>query len=842
MFAYTWIASGDHRISALRRHRRGRRKVRGTRGVGGGRGSARSVPTSRRPAVLFAMVLSVVAGSLSGQSISTEGATTPYRIFAAQTGQNQVTLAWDGVPGATEYRIYLATPDMAGPPPPTTRPTMTLGGASRLAYVQGVQRLSNGAYLLAMGAGRVLYQGKFNAVTPAAAAPISAPAAVQAQQTGAKEVTVSWSTVTGATAYMIGRGVGSSGLSMACHICPPVPEYVDTAAVPGQEHVYTVQAWFPSGVSARTVSSRVLVGATQVAAAPPPPGQPSAGATSAPATPTPPGTPQPTTDNVPPLVNQQVPAMEPATGPPVVGPTPGGAESLDSPPADTGSCVAARAEPTPTTADTLERVDPREARIDVRTTRNPDATLDTWAVVTTTNRGSVEYRQGKCLNLGVTGYPDLWDPVAAASGMTSAEVVAAWKEIGIVALAYRHVLSRQPTPEETRRDVAALKGGTTWRQLWRQLAHSEERDTRFGYRAAAPIPDPIQAQQAFGVAVAPWTTQQCYGAIGPRCDGIPDLVNVVNSRIQPYWFGAFRMPDDTEMAYVEIGVNVGSVLHDNACLKDKGGTACNGYSLIGDLIKTDLIWPATLEWNKAAWNLIDHRSWRARFGPYPTDPRLREREWYDDLRPARPRPTMMAPVISVLAWPGLTVTYTGGETLQSRALQAPAGTSLDATDVAYCQSGAFSSVGSFVGKAPWGICAAGTSATGTHAASTPTTSMPPTSTPTTSTPTSSCKLDYQRADNMWAAFGRPDGLLGVESITLAAGVQKVFVTDWKYEKQTNNGSTYYGSHLRIAQNASARPIRLQLIAWAGTETSWVRLEPNTTVQFRADLLAVQCEP
>ncbi len=95
---------------------------------------------------------------------------------------------------------------------------------------------------------------------------------------------------------------------------------------------------------------------------------------------------------------------------------------------------------------------------------------------------------------------------------------------------------------------------------------------------------------------------------------------------------------------------------------------------------------------------------------------------------------------------------------------------------------------------------------------------------------------------MWAAFGRPDGLLGIESITLAPGEHKVFITDWKYEKQRNDGTTYYGSHLRIATNASSRVVRLQLISGAGAVTSTVRLDPNTSKEFQADLRDVSCEP
>ncbi len=114
-----------------------------------------------------------------------------------------------------------------------------------------------------------------------------------------------------------------------------------------------------------------------------------------------------------------------------------------------------------------------------------------------------------------------------------------------------------------------------------------------------------------------------------------------------------------------------------------------------------------------------------------------------------------------------------------------------------------------------------------------------------------CKLDYQRADNMWAAFGRPDGPLGTETIALSPGQDRVFNTDWKYEKTHNDGSNYYGSHLRIATNSSAHTIRLQLrtttltglvvFVNTGSDTFWIRMEPGKSQQFQADLMEVFCE-
>jgi hypothetical protein len=131
-------------------------------------------------------------------------------------------------------------------------------------------------------------------------------------------------------------------------------------------------------------------------------------------------------------------------------------------------------------------------------------------------------------------------------------------------------------------------------------------------------------------------------------------------------------------------------------------------------------------------------------------------------------------------------------------------------------------------------------------------------TPVTGTATTpaaaSCKLDYQRADNMWAALGRPDGNLGVESISLPNGQAKVFVTDWAYEKQRNDGVNYYGSHLRVATNPGTGVVQLRLknpaLAMFGTlaataaaklgKPGWLILKPGDRAEFKDDLMEVHC--
>lgn len=106
-------------------------------------------------------------------------------------------------------------------------------------------------------------------------------------------------------------------------------------------------------------------------------------------------------------------------------------------------------------------------------------------------------------------------------------------------------------------------------------------------------------------------------------------------------------------------------------------------------------------------------------------------------------------------------------------------------------------------------------------------------------PENVCTLEYQRADNMWAAAGRPDGNLGVETITLASGQGKALDTDWKFEKLRNDGRNYYGSHLRVAKNAGARQLVLSLRR-TPIDTKIVSLQPGESQQFQLDLYYVRC--
>ena len=114
-----------------------------------------------------------------------------------------------------------------------------------------------------------------------------------------------------------------------------------------------------------------------------------------------------------------------------------------------------------------------------------------------------------------------------------------------------------------------------------------------------------------------------------------------------------------------------------------------------------------------------------------------------------------------------------------------------------------------------------------------------------------CRIEYQRADNAMAAAGRPDGQLGTETLTLKPGQRKVFNTDWKFEKRRNDGTNYYGSHMRILRNTGGAPVRLSLkgnelpVGVAGAsivgQKAVGELKPGgSATQLRHDLEEVIC--
>ena len=298
-----------------------------------------------------------------------------------------------------------------------------------------------------------------------------------------------------------------------------------------------------------------------------------------------------------------------------------------------------------------------------------------------------------------------WTRAANPSGLSYDEMVNAWVEIAFAAFAYDQLLGRAPTSAELRRHIASMKGGAAWTDLWREVATSPERDQKYGFFAPAPM-SAEQVEQLFGIRrdLARKEGEQCFGGVGPGCDMPKEIKDFAWTF--PRWHDEFVLPNGQRMAWVDVGVVVGSILHDNQCVDVRPtiGHFCGDMvaAAFGDFVKSSDT-PAGMEWNKAVYNVRDHRGWTATFGPYPIGSTARY-GWFDDLRPVAARRAMMAPVLSVLTLPTLTVPYTGKERRATTRLKAPSGTKLDQTDIAYCQSSAFSARSSPPLFAPEGTC------------------------------------------------------------------------------------------------------------------------------------------
>ncbi len=98
---------------------------------------------------------------------------------------------------------------------------------------------------------------------------------------------------------------------------------------------------------------------------------------------------------------------------------------------------------------------------------------------------------------------------------------------------------------------------------------------------------------------------------------------------------------------------------------------------------------------------------------------------------------------------------------------------------------------------------------------------------------------------MWAAQGRPDGELGKESVTVEPGQTRVFVTDWRHEKQRNDGTNYYGSHARRLRNTSTEESIIVRMVFGSIRTGSgadYTLVPGQQMDVKADIVEVRALP
>jgi len=144
---------------------------------------------------------------ISAEKTATPSATPPPNAptnVRAAAGDNQTTISWDAVSGATSYNIYVGTP--AG----VTKATGTK--ASGVTSPSVVAPLANGTkfyfVVTAVNANGESAESFEVSATPAATPPPAAPGGVSATP-GNAQATVIWSAVTGATSYNLYWGTAS---------------------------------------------------------------------------------------------------------------------------------------------------------------------------------------------------------------------------------------------------------------------------------------------------------------------------------------------------------------------------------------------------------------------------------------------------------------------------------------------------------------------------------------------------------------------------------------------------------------------------------------------------------
>ncbi len=192
---------------------------------------------------------------------------------------------------------------------------------------------------------------------------------------------------------------------------------------------------------------------------------------------------------------------------------------------------------------------------------------------------------------------------------------------------------------------------------------------RVGVAASAlfAVGSVLTAGQALMAQSGGGRTEYCFGAIGPGCVGAP-----------------FASPRKLSNGRWVMKVAVGSILHDNCCLKKPNGKWCGKHAEVGHDGNCDK------EWNKAVWNTqpSDNRTWEVEFDPKAAA----------DLTPvSNPRRSVFAKNYQNGG------TWSGPEVAASRKLAAPKGTNLDVGDQAFCASGRATSPQSSFGK-EWITC------------------------------------------------------------------------------------------------------------------------------------------
>jgi xyloglucan-specific exo-beta-1,4-glucanase len=204
------------------------------------------------PGLITALLAAACGGGGGGSSAPPPAPVTPPAAptgMTATAGNNQVTVSWAAVAGATSYNVYRST--TAG------QQGARVGTSTTLSYVD-TTAVNGTTYLYQVTAvnagGESLPSTQSSGVTPILPVVIpAAPTGVIATRDQVR-VTVTWTAVAGATSYNVYRSTaqGTQGTSIGS---TSNPSFADDTVVNGTSYYYQVTAVNSAGESAASVQA-----------------------------------------------------------------------------------------------------------------------------------------------------------------------------------------------------------------------------------------------------------------------------------------------------------------------------------------------------------------------------------------------------------------------------------------------------------------------------------------------------------------------------------------------------------------------------------------------------------
>jgi fibronectin type 3 domain-containing protein len=217
-----------------------------------GRPAARGLSWRAFGLWMAGLAIALLAGCGSGENASSSPAVAVPAApsgLAVAAGDNEITISWGAVAGATSYNIYRST--TAGVK------GAKVGASTSTSYVDATAQNGSAYYYVVTAenaAGEGSPSAQSAAVTPSA--PVAVPAAPTGLQAtpGDAQVTLSWAAVAGAKSYNVFRSTiaGSQGSKIGS---TSTTQYTDSSAVNGTTYFYQVSAVNAVGEGAASAQS-----------------------------------------------------------------------------------------------------------------------------------------------------------------------------------------------------------------------------------------------------------------------------------------------------------------------------------------------------------------------------------------------------------------------------------------------------------------------------------------------------------------------------------------------------------------------------------------------------------